>query len=289
VATSNGRHAHTGMTHYEKGVPRIPAAALSNPDADLLEARIRADGPIRFRLELGCRYMPDATSANVIGEIPGRERPQEIVLLAAHLDSWDLGTGALDDGAGCAIIIEAARLIGGLDPPPRRTIRVLLAANEEFGVSGGLAYGERHAGEMNLHIAGMEADFGAARVWGMRSRVARSALPAVRELALLLAPLGIGYHGNETLGGTDLLPLMRFDLPVFDLPQDATRYFDAYHSVNDTLDKVDPKDLAQVVAAYAVVALVAAEIEGDFGRAPKLRWPLPTLLERLAEGKELFR
>ncbi|MHC4946088.1 MAG: M28 family peptidase, partial [Planctomycetota bacterium] len=140
VSTSSEDHAHTGMTHYEPGIPKIPAASLSNPEADLLEARIREGGKVRFKLELGCQYLPDKKSANVIGEIRGRESPHEVVLLAAHLDSWDVGVGALDDGAGCAIIMEAGRLIGELEEAPRRTIRILLAANEEFGLAGGLAY-----------------------------------------------------------------------------------------------------------------------------------------------------
>lgn len=288
VATSTDR-AHTGMTHYEEGVRKIPAAALSNRDADLLATRIRAGEKVRFKLKLGCRYLPDTTSANVIGEIPGRERPEEVVLLAAHLDSWDLGTGALDDGAGCAIITEAARLIGELEPAPRRTVRVWLAANEEFGLNGGLAYSERYVDDMKLHVAAMEADFGAGRVWGMRSRVARRALPVARDLARLLAPLGIEYYGNEAFGGCDLIPMLRYQVPLFDLHQDATRYFDSYHSANDTLDKVDPENLRQIVAAYAVAALVAAEIEGDFGRAPKLLGRMPPPFDKIAEGKKLYR
>ncbi len=231
--------------------------------------------------------MPDAISANAIGEILGRERPQEVVLLAAHLDSWDLGTGALDDGAGCAIVTEAARLIGELEPAPRRTVRVWLAANEETGVSGGLAYRERYAPHLRHHVAAMEADFGAGRVWAMSSRVAKRALPVAYELSLLLAPLGIEYHGNVAWGGVDLLPLLYYRVPLIDLRQDGTYYFDAYHSAGDTLDKVDPADLAQNVAAYAVAALVAAEIEEGFGRAPKFRGRLPPHYERIARGRRL--
>ncbi|MCP3958291.1 MAG: M28 family peptidase [bacterium] len=286
LSTSNQHLAHTGSTHYQEGVPRIPAAALSNPDADLLAARIRSGETVRFGLELGCRHLGDTTSANVIGEIPGRERPEEVVLLAAHLDSWDLGTGAIDDGAGCAIITEAARLIGELEPVPRRTVRVWLAAGEENGLSGALAYAERHADELGHHVAAMESDFGAARVWAMRSRVARRARPVARDLARLLAPLGIEYQGNEGEGGFDLLPLRRHRVPFIDLPQDGTYYFDAYHSAADTLDKVDPGDLAQNVAAYAVAALVAADIEGDLGRAPKFRGRLPPPFDEIAQAPQ---
>jgi len=285
VATSRNL-AHTGTTFYHDSIPFIPAAALSNRDADLLSARIQSGETVRFRLELGCRFFPDARSANVIGEIPGRERPEEIVLLAAHLDSWDLGTGALDDGAGCAIVIEAARLIGTLDPAPRRTIRVFLAANEEYGVSGGVAYAQRYREDAKLHVAAMEADFGAGRVFRLLSRVESRTLPAVRELGRLLAPLGIEYGSDGTLGGTDLLPMILHRIPLFELRQDATDYFDHYHSAGDTIDKADAEDLAQVVAAFAVTALVAAEHENGFGRAPRFWGLMPEPFQQLAEERE---
>jgi carboxypeptidase Q len=289
VGTSNTNLVYTGMTHYEQGVPKIPAAALSNPDADLLAARIRDNPSVRFKLRLDCRYRADAKSANVIGEVPGRDLADEVVLLVAHLDSWDVGQGALDDGAGCAIVTEVARLISELHPAPRRTIRVLLAANEEFGLTGALDYSKRHADEMNNHVLGVEADFGADRVWLMRSRVAKEKLPVVPDLALLLAPLGVQYSSNPTLGGADLLPLARYQLPVLEMRHDGTRYFDAYHSSNDTLDKVDPENVTQCVAAYAVVALAAAEIEGGFGRAPKFRGQLPSPFSELLRGEPPFR
>ncbi len=289
VATSRTPQGHTGTTHYEDGIEKIPIASLSNPHADLIEDQLEKGKKVRFSLELGCRCLPDRKSANVIGEIPGREMSREVVLLAAHLDSWDLGAGALDDGAGCAIVTEAARLIGELDPAPRRTIRVLLAANEEFGVSGGLAYEDRYGCDAGLHVMAMEADFGAGRVWGMRSRVALKDLVIVKDLLTLLAPLGIGYSGNNTLGGTDILPLLRHRVPLIEMRHDATDYFDFYHSVNDTLDKVDPRDLAQSVAAYAVAALVAAEVEGGFARAPKFRGKLPAPFDSIASGKEMPR
>jgi|GEM_PF-5699 len=285
-SVSTSRHlAHTGTTFYDESAPLIPAAALSNDDADLLSARIETGERVRFRLELGCRFFPDALSANVIGEIPGRERPEEIVLLAAHLDSWDLGTGALDDGAGCAIVMEAARLIGTLDPAPRRTIRVFLAANEEYGVSGGVAYAKRYEKEAALHVAAMEADLGAARVFRLLSSVGPRAQPAVRELGRLLAPLGIEDSSDGTLGGTDLLPMNRHRIPLFELRQDGTDYFDHYHSAGDTLDKADADDLAQVVAAFAVTALVAAEHDDGFGRRRRFTPRLPEPFDQLMEGR----
>jgi len=289
VTTSSANVAHTGMTHYAEGVPKVPAASLSNPEADRLEALIEEYERVRFRLRLGCRYLENTLSANVIGEVPGRELPDEIVLLAAHLDSWDVGSGALDDGAGCAIMIDVARQLGQLDPRPRRTIRVWLAANEEFGLEGALAYDDRYADTIDKHVLCVESDFGADPVWLMNSRVSRKGLPAIRDLARLLGPLDIEYGGNETLGGADFLPMLRHRLPVLEMRHDATRYFDHYHSANDTLDKVDRESLARNVAAYAVVALIAGEVEGGFGRPPKLRFRLPAPFDRAMDGESIYR
>jgi carboxypeptidase Q len=269
VGTSNDRIAHTGATRYTEGVTRIPAAALSNPDADLLAARLAGGQPVRFHLELGSRYLPDAESANVIGEIVGRTNPEEIILLGCHLDSWDLGMGAADDGAGCAIVIEAARRIGALERRPRRTVRVVLFANEEFGLSGARAYAERYAADLPRHIVAAESDFGSGKVYRLSSRVAPEALPRVAALAGLLAPLGVTQGDNEAGGGADLIPMAPARVPVLSLDQDGSAYFDIHHTINDTPDKIDPKDLDQNVAVWAVTAYVAAEWPGDFGRAPE--------------------
>ncbi len=269
VGTSNHRIAHTGaMRHKDGQPPPIPAAALSNPDADVLEKQLAKGRPVRFLLELESERLPDEVSANVIAEIPGRELPQEVVLLVAHLDSWDLGTGAIDDGSGCAIVAEAARLIAELPTPPRRTVRVMLTANEEFGLSGARAYAERYRQDLGDHAAAFEADFGPGKVWMMRSLVREEALPVVRDLQTLLAPLGIEYGGNEARGGADLSPLRGTGVPIFDLRQDGTLYFDIHHTADDTLDKVDPESLAQNVAAYVTAAYVTAEIEASLGPAP---------------------
>ncbi|HWP94485.1 MAG TPA: M20/M25/M40 family metallo-hydrolase [Gammaproteobacteria bacterium] len=268
VGTDNNRLPHTGTTRYAENGRKIPAVALSNPDADLLEAQLASGKPVMVRLRSTARYLPDEQSANVIGEIPGRERPEEIVLLAAHLDSWDLGTGALDDGAGVAIVTEAARLIAASGLKPRRTIRVVLYANEEFGLSGAKAYAAAHAAELPRHVVALEADLGADRVWRFDTRVADSALPITEALHALLAPLGIERGSNTADGGSDIGPLLRHGVPVFSLQHDASRYFDLHHTANDTLDKIDRVALSQSVAAYAVAAYVAATIEEDFGRLP---------------------
>lgn len=271
VGTDNSRAPHTGAMRYEEGSPRIPAAALANPDADLLEAQIAGAGgkPVRFRLTLGSRSLPEAESANVIGEIAGREKPDEIVLLACHLDSWFPGTGALDDAAGCAIVMEAARRIGALPQKPRRTIRVVLYANEEFGLSGARAYAEKHAADLPKHVLAGESDFGSGRILKVDSRVTPETLPAFDEIAKLLVPLGVERGDNESQGGADLIPLAPARVPLFGLNQDGSTYFDYHHTANDTLDKVDPKLLDQNVAAWVVFAYVAAEMEGDFGRGPE--------------------
>ncbi len=268
AGTSRHRFAHTGAMRYADDVKRIPAAALTNADADLLSAQLAPGGPVTFRLILETKELAEEISHNVIGEIRGREKPEEIVLLGAHLDSWDLGTGAIDDGAGCAIVLEAARLIGELPQAPRRTVRVVLFANEEFGLSGARAYAAAREGEMALHKGATEADFGAGRVWSFRAGVEESRRQDVERIAALLEPLGIEFGGLEAYGGADLSPMAPFRVPRFDLRQDGTLYFDYHHTADDTFDKIVPEDLAQNVAAYATWAYALAEFEGDLGRAP---------------------
>lgn len=268
VGTDDNRLGHTGTMRYGEDGRRIPAAALSNPDADTLSRQVASGKTVRFRLDLGSRHLDPVMSANVIGEIVGREAPEDIVLLAAHLDSWDVGTGAVDDASGCGVITAAAHLIGQLDQRPRRTLRVFLAANEEFGLSGARAYGERYASAMEQHVAGFESDLGADRVRAFRSRVNDEALPLVMDIFELLEPLGIIYEGNEARGGADLLPLRTHGVPLFDLAQDASRYFDLHHTDNDTFDKIDPEQLAQNVAAYATLAWILAEVDEDFRPTP---------------------
>lgn len=266
IGTSKDRIAHTGMLRYEIDAPRIPVFALSNPDADLLERHLKMGKPVRLRLRSTARELPPVWSANVIGEIPGRERAEEIVLLGAHLDSWDLGQGAVDDGAGIAIVLEAARLIGRLEGQPARTIRVVLFANEEFGLSGAREYAGQLGEQAANHVLAMEADIGPGPVWRIRSQVAPEAAAAIAGMHELLKPLDVELGGNDAQGGADIGPLRALGIPVLDLSLDATNYFDVHHTVNDTLLKIDPKTLDQSVAAYAVAAYLAATKQGDFGR-----------------------
>jgi hypothetical protein len=266
IGTDSNRLPHTGGVNYDPAVRRIPAAALSAPDADLLAAEMASGKPVRFHLVLETRTLPASPSANVIGDIPGAGKPEEVVLLGAHLDSWDLGTGALDDGAGCAIVIETARRIGELKTRPRRTIRVVLFANEEFGLSGAVAYAKEHAAELPHHVLALESDLGSGRVWRLESRVAVESMGWIRDLNRLVFPIGAASGTNLGQGGADLGPMQRAGVPILSLEQDATTYFDFHHTANDTLDKANARDLDYNVAAWAAIAYTAAEIPGDFGR-----------------------
>lgn len=276
VGTGTHRFPHTGGLRYAEDAPKIPAAALAIPDADVLERQIRlvdkspgeGRAPVRFHLVLGSHYLEDTESANVIGEVVGREVPDEIVLIGGHLDSWDVGQGAIDDGAGCAISLGAARLISELEQPPRRTVRVVLFANEEFGLSGARAYSEKYQEALSKHQLAIESDFGAGRVWRFAASVSPEAAPATERIARLLEPLGIAYDAAGARGGADLLFLHPSRVPVADLTQDGTHYFDFHHTEDDTLDKVEPEALAQNLAAYATVVYFAAETATRFPPAP---------------------
>lgn len=265
IGTDHNRLAHTGAQRPDEGVRPIPAAAISAPDADLLAAQLADGAAVTFHLRLGARQLPPEESANVVGEIVGSELPQEVVLLGAHLDSWDPGTGAIDDGAGVAIVTETARRLGALAKHPRRTVRVVLYANEEFGLSGARGYAEAHQDELARIQVAAEADLGADPVVRVGGKVPADGQPALATLAALLRPLGIERNPEEGDGGADLSTLT--GVPIVALEQDASRYFDFHHTANDTLDKVDPRNLDQVVAAFATFAYVAAQARQGF-RAP---------------------
>jgi carboxypeptidase Q len=278
VGTSNDRIAHTGTMIYKEDVPKIPAIAISNPDADLLAREIASGEPVSLRFTLTARQLAPARSANVIAEVPGSDRAAEAVLLAAHLDSWDLGQGAEDDGAGVGIVVEAARRIAALPRHPSRTVRVVLFANEEYGLSGAREYAHQLGdGAADIVIA-MEADFGSGAPWGLRAAVADEARPALATLRDVLKPLNLEWSDKPAEGGADLRPLRALGVPVFDVEHDGTRYFDVHHTVNDTLDRVDRQGLDRLVAAYSSLAYLAASMRGDFGRVvppAEERGPLP--------------
>lgn len=267
IGTDRDRLAHTGTTRYAEGLSRIPALAVSVPDADLIARMTRYEQPIKMHLLLRSEAGIAALSHNVIGEIPGRELPEEVVLMGAHLDSWDLGPGALDDGAGVGIVTAAARLMLEAGLQPRRTVRVVLFANEENGFDGALAYAEKYKGQLHQFVG--ESDLGAGLVYRFQSRVRPEALPVVRRMAELLAPLGIAAGSNEGTPGPDAALLMRRNgWPALELSQDGSDYFDWHHTPNDTLDKIDPAKLRQNVAAWAVMGWLAAQSPVGFGPLP---------------------
>ncbi|MBK6598995.1 MAG: M20/M25/M40 family metallo-hydrolase [Proteobacteria bacterium] len=266
IGTSNNRFPHTGALSYNISAPRIPAVALSNPDADALERQVASGKPVTVSMTVSARDLPQTLSANVIGEIPGTDPNAEIVLVGAHLDSWDPGTGALDDGAGVAIVMTAAKLIRETNPKPRRTIRVVLFANEEFGLSGSLTYANKIDEEFSRHAVALESDFGAGPVLQLASRVPANLLPAIQAVQEVVAPLGVEPGGNEANGGADLAPLRRLGMPLIGPQLDGTNYFDVHHTANDTLDQVDPEHIRQAAAVYAVSAYLAAQLPVSWGR-----------------------
>ena len=266
LATADLRLPHTGAMRYDDDAPRIPAAAISPEDAELMHRFLAAGETVRVWFRLGCKTLPDAPSANVLGEIRGGEKPDEVVVLGGHLDSWDVGTGAQDDGAGCAISIEAIRLIRKLGIRPKRTIRAVLFTNEENGLRGGKKYAEVHAAELAQHVASIESDSGGARPLGFGVTAGPGAVRTVAGLAVPLA----GIAAEQTIdggGGADISPMQDAGVPQIALRQDATHYFDIHHTMADTLDKVDPHDLAMNAAAMALMAWQLAQLDPPLPRA----------------------
>ena len=268
IGTDSHRMPHTGQMRYSEDAPRIPAAALSNPDADQIERIALRGKPIRVHLKLTPRVVGTRLSGNVMAEIVGSERPEEIVVIGGHLDSWDQGTGAVDDGAGIAIATAAAKLILDSGKRPLRTIRVIYWGAEEVGLLGGSAYLEAHQGELGNHIIGTESDFGAGRAWQMTAQVSKKGQSVIDLIGQLLAPIGIAPGDMDKAGsGPDLTPMVAAGLPSFRFVQDGMDYFDLHHTPDDTLDKIEPAALDQNVAAFAVFAWLAANSTVDFHRA----------------------
>ncbi len=273
IGTDNDPIAHTGATRYEIGVPRIPAFAISVPDADrlaALQSQVQADGKsLRLQFTLASKSDVEATTQNVIGEVPGTDLAHEIVAIGGHLDSWDLGVGAVDDGAGVSITAAAAALMAGAGRRPRRTVRVVMYGNEENGFDGARLYGDTYAKVPHQLIA--ESDFGAGRVWQLKSRVQPAALPLFEQIGQVLAPLGVAMPAafNDGGPGPDAGVLMRrHKWPALELSQDGTAYFDVHHTVNDTLARIEPAAMAQNTACWAVTAWLAAQAPLAFGPAP---------------------
>jgi len=255
IGTDSHRNPHTGVTNFPAGVSPIPAGAVSNPDADMLVRLIGKGRALRLALTLTGKTTDNLPTGNVIGELPGRNPALPPILVACHLDSWDLGTGAIDDGAGCAIVTAAA-LKAQASGPTLRTIRVLMAGSEEIGGAGGDAYAKAHS---EPHALAMESDTGADRIWRVTTKFGAANAVLADKVVAALAPMGIVRGTGPVEGGADIGPVSAMQkLAVIDLNQDATHYFDLHHTPDDTLDKIDPAALSQNVDAWAAVLGVVA-------------------------------
>jgi len=267
VGTDDNRTAHTGVMRYKEGIKKIPAAALSNPDADLLVNQLKRGKPVSVYLKMTSETKEDVIvkSYNVIGELTGRTMPEQIVSIGAHLDSWDVGTGAIDDGLGIGMVMAAAHHISQLPERPNRTLRVILFAAEEVGLLGAKKYVEVHKDNMKNHVLGAEWDFGLGRIYKMKTGVGANALNAMRDFAQLLAPLGVALAPeNNARAQSDMGALTDAGMPSVSFSPDGSRYFDYHHTENDTLDKIDPADLKQNTAVYTMFAYFAAMADVDF-------------------------
>jgi hypothetical protein len=271
IGTDRFRTPHTGNMRYEANVPRIPAIAVSVADAEVV-ARLAAhpasaSRPLALHMSVQNETDVPATTHNVIGEIAGTNLAGEVVMIGAHLDSWDLGTGAIDDGAGVGIVVAAAKVILDGGARPRRTVRVVLFGNEENGLDGAKAYAERYK-EQRHQLVG-ESDDGSGTVWRLRSRVLPAALPVVAKMGEILAPLGIEAGDNLGRPGADAdWGSTRHHWPALSLEQHSPDYFDWHHTANDTLERIDPATMPQNVAAWAVVTWLAAQSDAAFGPLP---------------------
>ncbi len=262
VGTDSHRFPHTGQMRYADDVAPIPIAALSAPDADQLERTLSRGQGLRLKMMLTPQAVGDLPSGNVIGEIVGSERPDEIILISGHLDSWDQGTGALDDAAGVGISAGAAKLLLDSGLKPKRTIRVVAFGSEEIGLLGGFDYVKQNRDELSKHMLATQSDFGAGLIYEVKSGVKGKAGNAVlKEIA---DALGLSMSDAPTNGGPDIGPMFNEGVPAMRLQQDGTDYFDYHHTPDDTFDKIDPDEMAQNTGAFAVMAWLSANADTDF-------------------------
>jgi len=265
VGTDYHRNPHTGVQRFTDGATPIPAGALSIPDAEQMQRILKRGQPVRLRLVLTPRQVGTGQSGNVIAEVPGRDRAAPPVLVGCHLDSWDLGTGAVDDGAGCAIVAAAAKRIMDAGQP-LRPIRIVWFGAEEVGLLGAEAYRAAHGKEPHYALA--ESDFGAGRIWKVDSKLGPARREEAQALANALKPLGIVPGSLDLAGGPDISAMIADGQPGVSLRQDGTDYFDLHHTPDDTLDKVDPAALRQNVAAWTTMLAV---LSGGIVPHPKAR------------------
>ncbi len=261
MTTSRDDSPHTGAMHYDPRVPeKVPAAAISTNGADRIAALLAAGEEVVAKLELSCRTLEDKPSFNVVGEIVGRELPDEIVVVGGHLDGWDVGQGAHDDGSGSCQSLEVARLFRALDLQPRRTLRVVLFMNEENGLRGARAYRDTHQDEMENHVLAMESDRGGFTPRGFTSDAGPEAMAILRGIVDLMAPSGADrvIPGG---GGADVTPMARDGVITMGYLPDSQRYFDVHHSERDTLDTVSPRELNLGAGVMAAMCYVVADLE----------------------------
>jgi carboxypeptidase Q len=266
VGPAGYRTPHTGALNYAEDAPKIPAASITAEDADRLQRMQNRGTPAVVRLKMDAHFEADVPSANVIGEIAGREKPEEVVVVGGHLDSWDVGAGATDDGGGCVATWEALRLIKTLGLRPRRTLRVVLFTNEENGTRGGLGYRDRYRSTLANHVLMLESDSGVFRPNGFGFTGTDRARAQVTEIARLLAPIGADRIGQSG-GGADIGPSVQAgSIPAMALDVDQSLYFTIHHTPADTVDKISPVDIARSAAAIAVMAYVVADMPTRLGQ-----------------------
>ncbi len=275
AGSADFRLVHTGVTGYNPKLPSIPAGSITAEDAELM-ARLATQGPVRLHLVLTPQMLPDVTSYNVVADLKGSEHPEQVVIVSGHLDSWDLGTGALDDAAGVALAMEAAQLLKQLHLQPRRTIRVVAWMAEESGIFGGKAYGKQHAADMANHFAAIETDLGAGHPVGINVAGGEAAVKLLQPVAGVLQTSGAGVLRMSDETGADIIPLSVAGVPTFSPIQDVRKYFDYHHSAADTLDKIDPRELRENAAVVAVLAYALATMNAELPRKPL---PLPDWLK----------
>jgi hypothetical protein len=262
---SQNRLAHTGATRYAEDAPKIPAAAVTYEDADLI-AHLAEQGTVLFRLVLTPQILPDAVSYNVIADIKGSEHPEQIVIVSGHLDSWDLGTGAIDDGAGVAVAMQTAQLIKQLGLHPKRTIRVIAWMNEENGLVGGRTYALNQKANLMDHFAAIESDRGAGHPLGFNFTGKSEIEPMLAPVSAILRASGAGLIEHAADSEADVSPLSDKGVPAFGLWQDTRTYFNYHHTAADTLDKIEPRELAENAAVMAVLAYALANLEQPLPR-----------------------
>jgi carboxypeptidase Q len=265
VSPFDMRQPHTGVTHYDSTARPIPFAAIPIEDAMMLHRMQSRGQPIVVTLRMEARTLPDAPSRNAVAQLRGAEDPDQVVVMGGHIDSWDVGTGAMDDGGGVVVAWEALRLLKRLGLRPRRTVRVVAWTNEENGARGGSAYRDAHAADLARHVVAIESDGGVFRPLGFGFTGSDSALAIVTRVGRLLAGIGAGSITRGG-GGTDIEAILERGVPGMGLNDDGTRYFWYHHSEADTVDKLDPGEMGKCVAAMAVMAYVLADLPDPLPR-----------------------